>query len=163
MIKLDECYKIVQQSSAKGISAVDIAQKLGVYRTTVYDRLNTLELMNKVESIHGLWYAKTGEQTIKPLEKEIVIELPIPEKLVVPLSQLEAVANIGDQINLSEDANVYKILLKNLKEARTIRVRGKNVDELDLEKVGKLVSESTKKSSRFDFKKLFQKIIRQKQ
>jgi len=67
----------VQQSSTKGISAVEIAKKLGKHRTTVHGYLTTLEYMGKVESKHGLWYAKTGVQTIKPLEKEIVIELPM--------------------------------------------------------------------------------------
>ena len=71
MIKLDECYKVVQQNSAKGISAVDIAKKIGVYRTTIYDRLNTLELTNKVESKHGLWYAKTGEQTLNRWKRKL--------------------------------------------------------------------------------------------
>jgi hypothetical protein len=157
MIKLDECYKVVQQSS-NGISAVDIAKKLGVYRTTVYDRLNSIELMNKVESKHGLWYSKTGEQTIKPLEKEIEIVLPLPKNLMQHVALLDIVAKQAEDINFPKTANVYRTFLEKFNETRTIRIKGKNVDDLNLERIGNMVLESTKKSSKFDFKKILKKI-----
>lgn len=76
---MDRVYKVVQQSRTKGINAAEIAKKLGIHRSTVHRNLVSLELMGKVENTGGMWRAKTGEPTIKPLEKEIVIELPIPK------------------------------------------------------------------------------------
>lgn len=61
---LERCYKIVQQSRT-GVRAVEVAEKLDVHRTTAHSYLNTLELMGKVYSEHGLWYpkeAKTKEE-----------------------------------------------------------------------------------------------------
>ena len=155
MIRLDKCYNIVQQSGAKGINAVDIAKKLGVYRTTVYDRLNSLELMNKIESSHGLWYAKTGEQTIKPLEKEIEIELPIPENKWENIALLEALAKQAEEAKLSKPAETIRTFLEKFRETRTIRIKGKNVDTLDLEKIGSMIKEANKKSSMFNFRGIF--------
>ena len=95
MNRLDKCYNVVLQSSTKGIRAVEIAEKLGIHRTMVHRHLNSLELMGKVESEHGIWRAKTGEQTIKPLEKEIVIQLPIPENQWQRIAALEVLAKDG--------------------------------------------------------------------
>jgi CHAD domain-containing protein len=157
MIKLDECFKIVQQSGTKGISAVDIAKKIGIYRTTVYDRLNSLEVMNKVESKHGIWYAKTGEQSIKPIEKEIQIVLPVPNKQLEYFVNLGNLANLAESHNLSKLAKRYRNELDLFKETRTIRIKGTNIKELDLEKIGKLIQEVTKKTSKFKFKGLIKK------
>jgi len=79
MEKLDSIYKIVQQSSTTGISAVKIAEKLGKppsYRTTVHRYLNTLEFMGKVYSEKGLWFPKNAKQTtIRDLFSEIRAEV----------------------------------------------------------------------------------------
>ena len=59
MENLDRCYKVVQQKRT-GISANDVAVEIKKHRTTVHGYLNTLELMKKVYSEHGLWYPKTS-------------------------------------------------------------------------------------------------------
>lgn len=61
MEKLDASYRVVQQSSA-GISAVKVAEKLKVHRTTAHSYLNTLEHMERVYSQHGLWYDNLSNQ-----------------------------------------------------------------------------------------------------
>jgi hypothetical protein len=155
MNKLDKCYNVVLQSSAKGISAVEIAGKLGIHKTTAYNYLNSLELMGKVESEHGIWRAKTGEQTIKPLEKEIVIELPMPKGEYQRIAFLEAQAKEFERIGFSLLAEDIRILLEKFRETRTIKIKGKNVDNLDLEKLGELIQQATKKSSRFNLRGLF--------
>ncbi|MEM3443123.1 MAG: hypothetical protein QXM86_04630 [Candidatus Bathyarchaeia archaeon] len=78
MEKLDSIYKVVQQSSSKGISAIEIARELkkpDSYRTTVHRYLNTLELMGKVYSQKGLWFPIDAKQkTIRDLPSEIEAE-----------------------------------------------------------------------------------------
>ena len=159
MKKLDKCYKVVQQSSAKGIRAVEIAEKLGVHRTTVYGYLNSLYHRGKVESQQGIWYAKTGEQTIKPLEKEIVIELPIPENQWQRIASLEVLAKDWEK-SFSETSNLYRVCLEKLRETRTITIKGKNVDDLDLEKLGNLIQQANEKSSKINLKGLLKSLRR---
>ena len=161
MNKLDKCYNVVLQSSAKGgISAVEIAKKLGVHRTTVHGYLNSLELMGKVENEHGTWHVKTGEQTIEPLEKEIVIELPIPKDQWQRVVLLEALAKDWEEV-FPEPGNLYRICLEKLRETRTIKIKGKNVDDLDLEKLGNLIQQANQKSSKVNLRGLFKSLKRQ--
>jgi sugar-specific transcriptional regulator TrmB len=160
MKKLDKCHNAVLQSS-KGISADGVAEKLGVHRTTVYGYLNSLELMGKVYSEHGTWYAKTGEQTIKPLEKEIVIELPMPKNQWQQVALLEIMAHDWEE-TLPKTTNTCRILLEKLKETRTITIRGKNVNDLDLEKLGNLIQQANEKSSKVSLKGLFKSLKKQK-
>ena len=155
MKKLDKCYTVVRQSSAKGISAAEVARKLNIHRTTAYHYLNSLELMGKVEGKNRLWYAKTGEQTTKPLEREIEIELPMPKNQLQPVMALEMLAQHSEDQGMKRLANLYKVMLETLRETRTIKIKGKNVDDLDLEKLGELIQQATKKSSRFNLKGLF--------
>jgi actin-related protein len=158
MDKLDSCYKLVQQSSEKGgIRAVDIARKLGVHKTTIYPYLNSLELAGKVYSDQGLWKATTGEQTIKPLEKEIVIELPLPEKHWLYIAQLELLANSSKDAHYSKTEKSLRTLIEKYNETRTIKIRGKNVDDLDLEKIAVMIQQANEKSSKVNVKRLLKK------
>lgn len=147
------------QSSTKGIRAVEIAEKLGIHRTMVHRHLNSLELMGKVESEHGIWRAKTGEQTIKPLEKEIVIQLPIPENQWQRIAALEVLAKDWEA-NSAETSNLYRVCLETLRDTRTITIKGKNVDDLDLEKLGNLIQQANEKSSKFNLKGLLKSLRR---
>jgi IS30 family transposase len=156
----NRCYNVVLQSSAKGISAVEIAKQLGKHRTTVHGYLNTLELMEKVENQHGIWRAKTGEQTSKPLEKEIVIELPLPRNQWLHIGLLEAQAKELERAHFLQTAEIYRILLEKLRETRTIKIKGKNVDTLDLEKLGNLIQQANEKSSKVNLRGLFKSLKR---
>jgi len=158
MKKLDKCYNVVLQNSPKGISAVEIAEKLSIHRTTVHGYLNSLELMGRVESQHGTWRVKTGEQTIKPLEKEIVIELPMPKNQWRRMALTEALAKDWEEANLPKTANIYRIFLDKFMETRTIRIKGKNVDDLDLEKLGNLIQQANKKSLKVNLRSLFKNL-----
>jgi sugar-specific transcriptional regulator TrmB len=158
MNKLDRCYKVVLQSRAKGIRADEIAGKLGVHRTTVYNYLGSLQLMGKVESEQGIWRAKTGEQTIKPLEKEIVIELPMPENKWLDMARLELLANYGEDVGYSKVAKMLGTIIEKFNETRTIKIKGKNVDDLDLEKLGNLIQQANKKSSKVNLRSLFKSL-----
>jgi DNA-binding protein YbaB len=155
---LDRCYSIVLQNSAKGISAVEISEKLGKHRTTVHSYLNTLEYMGKVYSEHGTWHAKTGEQTIKPLEREIVIELPLPKDQWQPTAALEALAKEAERKGLTLTAESVRIVLEMLRETRTIKIKGKNVDNLDLEKLGNLIQQANEKSHKVNLRGLFKSL-----
>jgi len=157
MMNLDKCYNAVLQSSAKGIRAVEIGRKIGKHRTTVHSYLNTLEYMGKVYSEHGTWYAKTGEQTINPLEREIVIELPLPKKEWQRIALLESLAEIFDDPK-RKTKGIYRILLEKFRETRTIKIKGKNVDDLDLEKLGNLIQQANKKSSKVNLRSLFKSL-----
>ncbi len=159
MKRLDKCYNVVLQSSAKGIRAVEIAKKLDIHRTTVHGYLNSLELMGRVENEHGIWRAKTGEQTIIPLEKEIVIELPMPEKHWQRMAMLESMAKLFHDPE-QKNVNTFEIALEKLKETRTIRIKGKNVDDLDLEKLGTLIQQANKKASKVNLKGLLKTLRR---
>jgi hypothetical protein len=68
--------------------------------------------ITKLESQHGIWRAKTGEQTIKPLEEEIVVELPLPKREWQRMAYLESLAKDWEVANLPEDGNLYRILLE---------------------------------------------------
>jgi len=148
----------VLQNSPKGISAVEIAEKLSIHRTTVHGYLNSLELMGRVESQHGTWRVKTGEQTIKPLEKEIVIELPMPKNQWHRIALLEAMAKESERASLLKTAETIRIMLEKLRETRTIKVKGKNVDDLDLEKLGNLIQQANKKSLKVNLRSLFKNL-----
>ena len=153
MENLERCYKIVQQSSAKGgISAIEISEKTGIHRATVHRHLTSLALMGKVESQQGLWVTKTGEQTIKPLEKEIVIELPMPKNRWLDVARLQVHANYLKSLGFSEVAEMDETIIEKFNETRTIRIKGKNVDDLDLEKLGNLIEQANSKSSKFSLK-----------
>jgi DNA-binding Lrp family transcriptional regulator len=159
MLKLDSCYKLVQQSSAKGgIRAVDIAEKLNISKSTVHDRLNSLQYMGKVYSDQGLWKATTGEQTIKPLEKEIEITLPLPENKFEGMMGLKLFHKSMKDSGLPKSAGTVETIIETFNETRTIKIKGKNVDDLDLEKVANLILQANEKSSKFNLKRKLKKL-----
>jgi predicted transcriptional regulator len=160
MERMDKVYRIVQQSSTNGINAAEIGKKLGIHRSTVHRNLVSLELMGKVENTGGMWRAKTGEQTIKPLEKEIVIELPIPKNQWRRMAQLEIYANCIEGFGMLKAAGIPRTIIEKFNETRTIRIRGKNVDDLELEKIGNLIQQATEKSSKFNLRGLFKGLKR---
>jgi hypothetical protein len=164
MVNLDKCLTLVQQSSGKGgISAIQIAEKLGMHRTTVHKHLTSLELMGKVTSQHGLWCSKTGKQTVAPLEKEIEIELPTPERDWQRVALLEILANDAKDESLPRVSNIYSTLLENYKNTRRIRIKGKSVDDLELEKLGNLIQQANEKSSKVNLRKFFKNLKRPSQ
>ena len=98
---------------------------------------------------------KTGEQIIKPLEKEIVIMLPLPKNQVQHVIALETHAKYLEDLGMPSVAALERIILEKIDETRSIRIKGKNVDDLDLEKLGNLIQQANQKSSTFSFKGLF--------
>jgi IS30 family transposase len=145
MEKLDSCYRIVQQSSAKGkgISAAEIAEQLGKHRTTVHSYLNSLEFMGKVYSEKGLWYAKdVKENSIKEKEIEIKIELPILDK-----EEREKEAELTAITEIYPHAKSIKKYLEASKDLRTIKIRGKNIDAIK-EELPKMIMEALEKQNK---------------
>jgi hypothetical protein len=155
MKRRDKIYNMVLQSSTKGMRADEIAEKLPSHRTTVYRDLSTLNLMGKVESDRGIWRAKTGEQPIPPLEKEIVIELPIPKNDWQRLAFIEGQAKRFEENGFTEFAKDCKIILDKYNETRTIRIKGKNVDDLSLEKIASLIQQANEKTSKPELKGIY--------
>ncbi len=158
MDKLDSCYKLVEQSSGKGgIRATEIGEKMGVHRTTAHNYLTSLELMGKVFSDQGLWKVKSGEQTIKPLEKEIVIELPIPKKDWKDIARLQLSADTLGELDYPESERMITRMIETYNKTRTITIRGKNVDDLDLEKIAIMTQEANENSSKINLQGLIKK------
>jgi len=161
-INLEECYKLVRQSGAKGIRATELARKMGKDRSTIYDYLDSLEVQARVQNSRGLWFAKTdsanNDQPIVPLEKEIEIILPMPKNKWAGAARLEAHADYADRMGMHGVAKIEKTILKKFDETRTIRIRGKNVDDLDLEKIGNLIQQANEKSSIFNLKGIIKKL-----
>jgi len=162
MRNLDRCYNAVLQSHAKGISAVEIAKQIGKHRATVHTYLVTLELMGKVKSQQGVWYETTREQTNKHLEKEIVIELPMPKGEWRRIAFMEAQAKEFERDGWTELAGDITILLEKFRETRTIRIKGKNVDDLDLEKAANFIQQANEESSKVSLRGLFKSLKKQK-
>jgi len=162
MDNLGKCLGIVQRSRVKGgVSAKDIGKKLGMHRTTVHRHLASLQLMGKVESQYGLWTVKKGEQTVAPLEKEIVIELPTPEKEWQRIAMIKMLAAEANEDNLPKVSNIYATLLESYMETRTIRIKGKNVDDVELGKIGDLILQANKNSSKVNLRKFIKNLKRQ--
>ena len=109
----------------------------------------------RIQEQEKLLCPKAGEQTIKPLEKEIIIELPMPKSEWRRIAFLEAQAKEFERLDFQVLARDIRILLEKFGETRTMKIKGKNVDDLDLEKLGELIQQATKKSSRFNLKGLF--------
>jgi DNA-binding transcriptional ArsR family regulator len=154
-------YKTLPQSRAKGIHADEIADELNIDRATVYSHLSTLKHMGRAESEQGSWSAKTGEQTNKDLEKEIMIELPMPKGEWRRIAFLEAQAKEFERLKipLAED---IRILLEKFRETRTIKIKGKNVDDIDLEKAANFIRQANEKSSKVSLRGLFKSLKKQK-
>lgn len=140
------------------MSAADIAKQLGRHRTTVHSYLNSLELMGEVENQHGTWRIRTGEKTPKQLEKEITIELPIPKDQLQLTVQLELLAKYGELKNYPKVADIYRSILEKIRETRTITIKGKNVDDLDLDKIQNLILQANQEGSKINFKALLKKL-----
>jgi hypothetical protein len=162
-INLEECYKLVRQSGSKGIRAAELARKMGKDRSTIYDYLNSLEVRGRILNNHGLWYAKTEspakqETTNQPSEKEIEIVLPMPKNKWFHAARLKAHADYLEDLGMKKTAKIEKTILEQLNETRTIRIRGKNVDDIDLEKIGNLIQQATERSSKFSFGGIFKKL-----
>ncbi len=159
MDKLDSCYKLVEQSSAKGgIRAIEIGNKMDVHRTTAHKYLTSLELMGKVYSDQGFWKTKTGETTIKPLEKEIVIKLPLQGDDWRKLALLEHFARDWEKSFPNDRDNPYRITLDAFNETRTIKITGKNVDDIEFQEMTKLIEQANETISKFDLKRMLKRL-----
>jgi predicted ArsR family transcriptional regulator len=166
MERRDKIYKLVLQSGTKGIRAIEIARKLGIHKTVVHRDLDSLSIEGKVESDRGIWSAKTkGQptQTCQPSEKEIEIELPLPRKMLQPITALELVAREYEQYDDPELGALYRTIIEKERETRTIRIRGKNVDDLDLQRIGNLIQQAQDANSNFKLDGFFKKLMRRAQ
>jgi hypothetical protein len=158
MDTLEQCFRLIQQSSAKGISAIEISKKLGKHRTTIHGYLTTLNYTGRVESRNGLWYPKAGQQTIMPLEKEIIIELPMPKNKWYDIARLQVHADYMKNMGMSGVANMENTIIEKFNETRRIRIIGRNVEDLDMEKVGNLILQANEKSSKVSFKRFLKNL-----
>ncbi len=71
------------------------------------------------------------------------------------MALLEHLAQDWEESFPNSKNNAYRITLDKINETRTIRIKGKNVDDLDLEKLGNLIQQATQKSSKINLKGLF--------
>jgi uncharacterized protein (DUF111 family) len=81
--------------------------------------------------------------------------LPLPKNQVQHVIALEAHAKYLEDLGMPKVAATERIILEKIVETRSIRIKGKNVDDLDLEKLGNLIQQASQKSSIFNLKGLF--------
>jgi hypothetical protein len=65
-----------------------------------------------------------------------------------------------EEHKLPRTAKMYRIPLEKLRETRTIKIRGKNVDDVDLEKLGNLIQQASAKASGLNLKGLIKGLKR---
>jgi hypothetical protein len=75
---------------------------------------------------------------------------------------MEAQAKQLESMGLLEIAESVRTFVERFNETRIIRITGKNVDKLDLEKLGNLIQQANEKSSLFDFRGLFKSLKRRR-
>jgi hypothetical protein len=164
-INLEECYKLVRQSGSKGMRAAELARKMRKDKSTIYDYLNTLEMRGKLRNSHGLWNAMPEQTTESqnpaiPLEKEYVIELPLPMKEWQRVALMKMNMEKYRQMGFTRRENLFKTFFEAFNETRIIRIKGKNADDADMEKMVSLVKQATEKSSKFNLKGLLKGLIK---
>ncbi len=71
------------------------------------------------------------------------------------MPMLKALARDCESENCPHTANIYRVVLDKLNETRTIGVKGKNVDDLDLKKAANLIREATARASKINLRGLF--------
>lgn len=106
MENLNKCYKVVQQSCSNGISAKDVAKKLDIHRVTAHSYLNTLELMGKVYSEHGLWYPSKNES-----QEQAIIPKYLIERFWKEEEEIEKENIYGDPFKAHEKARLLWLKL----------------------------------------------------
>ena len=79
----------------------------------------------------------------------------MPRNKWADAARLQVHADYADEVGFHKIAKMEKTILEKFDETRTIRIRGKNVDDIDLEKIGKLIEQASEKSYKFSFKGLF--------
>jgi hypothetical protein len=53
---------------------------------------------------------------------------------------------------------IFRTLIEKFNETKTITIRGKNVDDLDLEKVANLIQQADEKSSKVNLKGMLKRL-----
>ena len=71
------------------------------------------------------------------------------------MALLEHFAQDWEKTFPNSPENAYRISLNKLRETRTIRIKGKNVDDIDLQKIGNLIQQANEKSPIAYLKGLF--------
>jgi len=92
------------------------------------------------------------EHQIDLLEKEIIIELSIPKQDWQRLVFIEAHARRCEGVGFLKIAEEYRLILEKYNETRTKRIKGKNVDNLELEKLAYLIQQAKEESSTYSLK-----------
>jgi tRNA pseudouridine-54 N-methylase len=67
-------------------------------------------------------------------------------------------ANDCDDHKCRRTANIYRTILDKYNDTRTIRIKGKNVDDLDLEKTANLIQQANARASKINLRGLFKNL-----
>jgi len=67
---------------------------------------------------------------------------------------LEAYAKHLEDVGFEKAANISRTFLEKFNETRIVKIKGKNVDELNLEKIAKLIQQANEKSSSDKWKRI---------
>ena len=74
------------------------------------------------------------------------------------MSQLAVLAKSMKDSNLTETAELVETIIEKFNETRTIKIKGKNVDDLDLEKMANLIQHANEKSSKVNLKGMLKRL-----
>jgi hypothetical protein len=75
------------------------------------------------------------------------------------VARLEVIANTLEELNYyPESEKIVRPIIETFNKTRTITIRGKNVDDLDLEKVAKLIQQANERTSNFNLKGILKKL-----
>jgi hypothetical protein len=86
----------------------------------------------------------------------------MPKNKWFDVARLQLDADYMEEIGFPEIAKMEKTIIEKYNETRTMRIKGKNLDDLDLEKLGNLVQQATERSSGFSLKNILRKIQKSK-
>lgn len=73
MEKLEKIDRLLRQFP-HGITAAELAEKMDIKRTAVYDFLNSLAVRGKAESRDGLWFSKQEQKPPVETERERLLD-----------------------------------------------------------------------------------------
>ena len=86
-----------------------------------------------------------------------MIELPLPEKDWKCIARLQLLADTLEEANYPKSEKMFTTLIETYNKTRTITIRGKNVDDLDLEKIAVLTQQANENSSKVNLKSVLKK------
>ena len=123
--KLATYHKVLLQFP-RGTTALELAEKLGIHRTAVYDFLNSMESRGLARNEHGLWFAREPELE-KPYDDRV-------EKAMLKLAEEQnktTMEEVASEVGLppsSIEPAVYRMVGKHKWKTRRTKLDEVEID-----------------------------------